>query len=65
MVSCFVMAACGTGPAVHAPSSTGLAPALNDRVHSVLDEAWAGYKTAFIEPDGRVIDPTRGGITTS
>jgi endoglucanase len=65
LVSCFVMAACGTGPAVHAPSPTGLSPALNDRVHSVLEEAWAGYKTAFIEPDGRVIDPTRGGVTTS
>jgi hypothetical protein len=26
---------------------------------------WAGYKTAFIKPEGRVIDPTRGGIITS
>ncbi len=65
LVSCFVMAACGTGPAVHAPSPTGLAPALDGRVHTVLKEAWSGYKKAFIEPDGRVIDPTRGGITTS
>jgi endoglucanase len=59
------MAACGTAPAVHASIPTGLAPALKNRVHSVLEEAWAGYKTAFIELDGRVIDPTRGGITTS
>jgi endoglucanase len=59
------MAACGTGPAVPASTPTGVVPALKDRVHSVLDAAWAGYKTVFIEPDGRVIDPTRGGITTS
>jgi endoglucanase len=31
----------------------------------VLDAAWAGYKQVFIQPDGRVTDPTRGGITTS
>src|SRR4029077_8902426 len=65
LVSCFVMAACGTAPTVHATSPTGLASTLNDGVRSVLEEAWAGYKTAFIESDGRVIDPTRGGITTS
>jgi endo-1,4-beta-D-glucanase Y len=34
-------------------------------VLSVLQQAWAGYKQAFIQPDGRVIDPTRNGITTS
>lgn len=59
------MAACGTGAPVHASTTTALAPALKDRIRSVLEEAWEGYKTAFIEPDGRVIDPTRGGVTTS
>src|SRR5580704_12957050 len=65
LVSCLVMAACGTGAAVHASTPTGLAPALKDRNPSILEEEWAGYKTAFIEPDGRVIDPARGGVTTS
>jgi endo-1,4-beta-D-glucanase Y len=31
----------------------------------VLASAWAGYKQVFIQPDGRVVDPTRGGVTTS
>jgi endoglucanase len=35
------------------------------QVTAVLQEAWSGYKQAFVQPDGRVIDPTRGGITTS
>lgn len=31
----------------------------------MLQEAWGGYKQTFVQPDGRVVDPTRGGITTS
>jgi hypothetical protein len=30
----------------------------------VLGAAWAGYKQVFIQPDGRVVEPTRGDVTT-
>jgi endo-1,4-beta-D-glucanase Y len=32
---------------------------------SVLQQSWAGYKQGFVSADGRVSDPTRGGVTTS
>ena len=32
---------------------------------SVLQQSWVGYKQGFVGGDGRVSDPTRGGITTS
>ena len=43
----------------------GAAPTPDPQVVSVLGQAWDGYKQAFIQPDGRVVDPSRGGITTS
>ncbi|HEX4756034.1 MAG TPA: glycosyl hydrolase family 8 [Candidatus Dormibacteraeota bacterium] len=50
-----------TGPAVSAPPSAGA----DAHLLTVLEQAWAGYKHGFIDPGGRVGDPTRGGITTS
>ena len=44
--------------------SGGASPAAS-RLRTVLAAAWSGYRQAFIQPDGRVVDPTRGGITTS
>ncbi|MFI5286276.1 MAG: glycosyl hydrolase family 8 [Candidatus Dormibacteria bacterium] len=35
------------------------------RLRTVLTDAWAGYKQVFIHTDGRVVDPTRDGSTTS
>jgi endo-1,4-beta-D-glucanase Y len=37
----------------------------NSELVAVLRQAWGGYKQAFVQPDGRVIDPTRGDVTTS
>ncbi len=63
LASSLLLACCGTGPAAPAENPAGLT--LTDQIRAVLEQAWAGYATAFIEPDGRVVDPTRGGITTS
>ncbi len=56
-----VLAACGG--AVSRPSS-GASPAAS-RLRTVLAAAWSGYRQVFIQPDGRVVDPKRGGVTTS
>ena len=40
-------------------------PSVDAHLLSVLQQTWAGYKQGFISADGRVSDPTRGGITTS
>jgi hypothetical protein len=42
----------------------GAAPAPSNRLRTVLGAAWAGYKQVFIQPDGRVVEPTRGDVTT-
>lgn len=62
-------AGCGGGPGVTAtatapPSSSSVASTPSGQVASVLQAAWGGYKQTFVQ-GGRVIDPTRGGITTS
>ncbi len=62
LASSLVLAACGTASSV-APRAT--LPQPSNRLRSVLDAAWAGYKQVFIQPDGRVADPSRGGVTTS
>lgn len=56
------MAACGGAPS--APAGIAATPATS-RLRTVLADSWAGYKQVFIQPDGRVVDPTRGGVTTS
>jgi endoglucanase len=61
---------CGGGQGVTAtatapPSSSSVASTPSGHVVSVLQQAWGGYKQTFVQPDGRVVDPTRGGITTS
>ena len=63
-------AGCGGGQGVTAtataPRSSSSVPSTpNVQVVSVLQQAWVGYKQTFVQPDGRVVDPTRGGITTS
>src|ERR1700692_604604 len=63
LASSFLLACCATAPVAHATTPT--ASALTDQIRAVLQQAWAGYTKTFIEPDGRVIDPTRGGVTTS
>lgn len=47
------------------PAATGAQATPDPEVLGVLQQAWTGYKQVFIQPDGRVIDPKRGGITTS
>jgi endoglucanase len=70
------VAACGSGGSVSPvagtasprPSPTGAAspsPSVDAHLLSVLQQSWAGYKQGFVGNDGRVSDPTRGGITTS
>jgi endoglucanase len=63
-------AGCGGGSGVTATASAPSAGSSaqvtpNGELVSVLQQAWAGYKQTFVQPDGRVIDPTRSGITTS
>jgi endo-1,4-beta-D-glucanase Y len=59
-----LVAACGSvashGPAATPPAATA-APVLS----GVLDQAWHGYRAAFVQGDGRVVDPERGGVSTS
>jgi hypothetical protein len=66
----FALAGCGTGGVSPTPTSSQAAsatPSVSADAHllSVLQGAWAGYKQGFISGDGRVSDPTRGGVTTS
>jgi cellulose synthase (UDP-forming) len=60
LASSLALAACGG--TVPVPSSAS--PAAS-RLRSVLSAAWSGYRQVFIQPDGRVVDPKRGGVTTS
>ena len=62
LASTLALAACGA--ASSAPAGASPQPVSN-RLRTVLSSAWAGYKQVFIQPDGRVVDPTRGGVTTS
>jgi endoglucanase len=54
-------AGCGTTPASlpAPPSPTASA------IPAVLSATWDAYRERFIQADGRVIDPKRGGATTS
>ena len=61
LATTLALAACGAAGSVPAG---GASPAAS-RLRMVLDAAWAGYRQVFIQPDGRVVDPTRGGVTTS
>ena len=63
LASSLLLLCCGGAPVAQATAPT--ASALTDQIRAVLQQAWAGYTKSFIEPDGRVIDPTRGRITTS
>src|SRR5487761_1306276 len=58
-------AAPGRATAGGSSSASAVAAEPSSRLLSVLQQGWAGYREAFIRPEGRVIDPTRGGITTS
>jgi endoglucanase len=63
-------AGCGGSQGVTATATapragSSLASTPSGQVVSVLQEAWGGYKQTFVQPDGRVVDPMRGGITTS
>jgi endoglucanase len=67
-----VLAACGSAagvsPTAVAPSaSVSASPGVpvDSRLLSVLQQGWDGFKQRFIKPDGRVIDPKGGDITTS
>ncbi len=58
-----LLAGCGAGATARptpAPSAGSTA-----MLSGLLRQAWDGYKQTFIQPDGRVIDPTRGDLTTS
>lgn len=61
-----VVAGCGTAGANAAgPATPSATPALKRQIVADLRSTWSGYKRAFIQGDGRVIDPTRSGVTTS
>jgi endoglucanase len=62
LASTLALAACGAASSAPAGASP---PPVSTRLRTVLSSAWAGYKQVFIQPDGRVVDPTRGGVTTS
>ena len=76
LAACAV-AACGAGGgvstsgssrsagAVTATAMPSTSPAVDGQLLSVLQQSWTGYKQGFVGGDGRVSDPTRGGITTS
>ncbi len=69
------MTACGTTGAVSpgsasarpsgSPGAAAPSASVDGHLLSVLHESWAGYKQGFVGADGRVSDPTRGGVTTS
>ncbi len=61
LASTLVLTACGGAVSVPAVADSPAA----SRLRTVLEAAWAGYRQVFIQPDGRVVDPTRGGVTTS
>ncbi len=65
--------ACGNPPSVSStatavgrpgPGATA-SPTVDAQLLAVLQRSWAGYKQGFIRADGRVSDPTRGGITNA
>ena len=65
-----VLVSCGAGvsqsPAPTAAQATGSGLHSPDaQLLSVLQQSWDGYKQGFVGQDGRVSDPTRGGVTTS
>lgn len=51
------LSACGSVPSQGGGSS--------HEVSGVLRQTWTSYEQTFIQRDGRVIDPQRGGVTTS
>ncbi|MHB8719627.1 MAG: glycosyl hydrolase family 8 [Candidatus Dormibacteria bacterium] len=58
LMTASLLVACDTTPTLGAsPSSATVA--------SVLAASWAGYQRAFMAPDGRVLDLSSGGRTTS
>jgi endoglucanase len=63
------LAGCGGGvnqsPAPSPAVATSGLPSPDAQLLSVLQQSWDGYKQGFIGQDGRVSDPTRGGVTTS
>jgi endoglucanase len=61
LASTLVLGGCAAGSA--SPGTPNPPP--SNRLLTVLRATWAGYKQAFIQADGRVVDPTRGGVTTS
>ena len=58
-----------TAGATRSPGSAAAAvtpsPSVDPHLRAVPQQSWAGYKQGFVGGDGRVSDPTRGGITTS
>ena len=63
--SLLLLAGCGGSVPRPATSDTRGARATAGVQHAVLQATWEGYKGAFIPSSGRVIDPRRGGDTTS
>lgn len=51
------LTACGTGDT----PGMGPPPVVDD----ALRQGWTAYVSRFVQPDGRVVDPKAGGITTS
>ena len=55
LVACLTARGAGAGPGA-VPSSSS---------DDVLRATWTAYVNRFVQPDGRVVDPKAGGITTS
>ncbi|HZU78030.1 MAG TPA: hypothetical protein VFA70_14785, partial [Dehalococcoidia bacterium] len=60
------LSACA-GSSVHRGAVPSLLPAAVDvaGASEALQSAWLGYTRSFITAGGRVMDPTKGGDTTS
>jgi endoglucanase len=72
VLAAVALAGCGRSGTVSptsAPSASAGVPTASASVDphllAVLQQAWTGYKQGFVGADGRVSDPTRGGVTTS
>jgi endoglucanase len=51
--------------AASASTPTAATPPPNPAESGLLQEAWQGYRSVFIQGDGRVVDPERDGVSTS
>ncbi len=59
---CSIAALLGLGALVPSPAPAQSPPPSST---AILQQSWKAYVARFIEPDGRVVDPKGGGVSTS